>query len=87
MPSWVTWLIGFILKGLDLAGQQAPSQEAVAAKESGSAETALAVEQGTNAEVQKSADAGDAATATVASDDGLQKLEQSDPNNRDRDKA
>lgn len=59
-----------------------PPQSVIEAEKAGSAESALKTAEAHNDEVQQVADAGHAVDAAIASDDGLRKFEQSDPNNR-----
>lgn len=73
-------IVGFFFK---LKAPAQPSAEAVAARQTGAAETVATVEAKANVEVQAASAAGDAAARSVDSDQRLRDYERTDPNNRD----
>ena len=77
--TWL-WKILTSLVGIFSAPKQTEAESL--AKEAGSSEALLSVEEKSNVEIQKASDAGDAVANSVQSADGLRKYEQSDPNNR-----
>jgi hypothetical protein len=82
----MTWLIGLLssLAGilLKLWQGRGPAPIVVEGEKAGAAESALQTEKDANVEITKSAEAGAAVDQRIATDDGLRKYEQSDPNNR-----
>lgn len=61
-----------------------PPIAVVEAEKAGAAESALSTAEAHNAEVERTAAAVNAVDDAIATDDGLRKYEQSDPNNLDR---
>lgn len=74
----LSWLLGLLFKRAP-----APSREAVAAKEAGSAETALQTERVSNEAIIRASADRDSAVRSVATDGGLREYEATDPLNRD----
>ena len=80
--SIIDWALKILSFALGIFSAPRPTEAESLAKEAGSAEAMLSVEEKSNVEIQKANAAGDAVANSIQSADGLRKYEQSDPNNR-----